>query len=205
MVTVLDFSQRRHDVAVNFTQSSIFGSDFTHVVGFDTPTFSSTYYNSGGINFTQSGTQVTATVLPATAPSGMVDFSSVTRAGADFSFIHLGGLYVGGDYTGANLTSVDFAGADPDSSDFTGANFTNANLTGIFNFNDALLNNANLTGANLRGSLIEGYTSSTDENDPVVTGVTWSNTTCVDGSLSDDNVGSTCVGQSFGQGAPNVP
>ena len=81
----------------------------------------------------------------------------------------VGGYLIGPSATliDANLTGLNLTGADlPD------ARLTDANLTG-----------ANLTGANLTGATLTGAT---------LTGATWSNTTCPDGTNSN-NDGDTCV------------
>ncbi len=78
----------------------------------------------------------------------------------------------------ANLQDCDLVDINLSSANLTGANFTDANLTGA-NLTDANLTGANLTGANLA--------------DANLLGVTWSNTTCPDGSKSDNHDG-TCVG-----------
>jgi streptogramin lyase len=78
---------------------------------------------------------------------------------------------------GANLQGANLHGAH-----LTGAHLTGAHLTGA-NLHGADLTGANLTGANLRGANLHGATA---------TGVVWSNTTCPDGTNSD-NDGGTCV------------
>jgi hypothetical protein len=69
----------------------------------------------------------------------------------------------------ASLSNVDFSGSNFGGASLVDANLQGANLTGA-NFTDANLTGANLTGANL-------------------TNVIWSNTTCPDGTLSDNNGG----------------
>lgn len=63
----------------------------------------------------------------------------------------------------------------------TGANLTGANFTGV-DLTDATLTGANLTGADLRGA---------DLTDADLSDVMWDNTTCPDGTNSD-NVGGSC-------------
>ena len=75
----------------------------------------------------------------------------------------------------ANLTGVRFAHANLTDSDLTGANLTDADLL------STVLAGANLTDADLTGASMSANLS----------GVEWSNTTCPDGSNSDD-VGGTC-------------
>jgi uncharacterized protein YjbI with pentapeptide repeats len=74
--------------------------------------------------------------------------------------------------------------------DFSGTTLVNANLRQIFtaqmaNFSNANLTNTDFTDANLQGAV--GMDTATR------TGVIWSNTTCPDGTNSDNN-GNTCEG-----------
>jgi uncharacterized protein YjbI with pentapeptide repeats len=73
----------------------------------------------------------------------------------------------------ADLYYANLSGAELANADLTGATMDNTNLS-----------DADLTGADLSGAIV---TSRTD-----LTGVTWSDTTCPDGTNSD-NDGSTCV------------
>src|SRR5262245_57319489 len=73
--------------------------------------------------------------------------------------------------TGADLQLADLTGANMNTSVLIGANLSRANLT------DADLHFSNLTGAGL-------------------VSVIWSNTTCPDGTNSDNN-GGTCIGHLF--------
>ena len=72
----------------------------------------------------------------------------------------------------AALEGADLAGADLSGANLRRANLERADLTG------ANLSNADLEGANLDGAVLDR--------------VTWSNTVCPDGRLSDD-VGGTCL------------
>jgi phospholipase C len=74
----------------------------------------------------------------------------------------------GASVRGTNLQNSDLAGAILVGTDLRGSNLQNSNLT-----------NANLTGANLAGANIQK--------------ITWSNTTCPDGTNSNAD-GGTCVG-----------
>jgi uncharacterized protein YjbI with pentapeptide repeats len=78
------------------------------------------------------------------------------------------------DLTGANLSGATFNGSTMTGADLSGANMANGKFTGV-NFTDAIL-----TGANAEGNVIN------------YNGATWSNTTCPDGTNSDNN-GGTCV------------
>lgn len=72
------------------------------------------------------------------------------------------------DFTGANLTWMNQGNTTPSPMNFTNANFTNADFSNSPSFS--------------------GHAN--------VTGVTWSNTTCPDGTNSN-NDGNTCVGHGF--------
>jgi hypothetical protein len=81
------------------------------------------------------------------------------------------------DLTGANLTGADLRYTDLTDADLSGADLSNAYL------NDAYLNGADLTGADLNDAYLNGA---------FLSAVTWYNTTCPDGTNSDNN-GNTCV------------
>ena len=83
-----------------------------------------------------------------------------------------------GTFTNADFDGADLQEANLQRTDLTGATFVNADLTG------ANLLGANLTGASLAGATLDGAN---------VHGVTWSNTTCPDGTNSNSDSG-TCVG-----------
>jgi len=82
------------------------------------------------------------------------------------------------DLTEANLTDANMADADLYGANLTSANLTRANLV------DATLTDVNLTGADLTGADLTGAD---------LPGVGWwSDTTCPDGTISD-NDGGTCA------------
>ena len=90
----------------------------------------------------------------------------------------------GNNYTGANCVANDLSGAQLFNANFSWTNLSWANLS------DANLTNANLTGANLTGADLDGaITFNANFSD-----VTWSNTTCPDGSNSSTNTPKTCIG-----------
>jgi uncharacterized protein YjbI with pentapeptide repeats len=108
--------------------------------------------------------------------------------GANLGFVIANGINLNtADLTGANLGGGSFAYANLHSANLPGANlnggsFAHSDLSG------ANLLNANLTFANLTDATTDSFT--------VVGGVTWSNTTCPDGTNSN-NDGNTCVGHGF--------
>ena len=94
---------------------------------------------------------------------------------------------LGANLNGAELISANLTNANLATDDVSGDNLTNANLSGAF------LHNTNLFGANLTGANLHNAVMSNTIDEEVI----WSNTTCPDGTNSD-NDGSTC----FGHGAP---
>lgn len=89
--------------------------------------------------------------------------------------------FFGASMVGATLRNALFVGADFRGADLSGATVHCADFSG------ARLNGANMTGADLTGTYIGR------EKPENLTNVTWSNTTCPDGTNSDDN-GGTCLG-----------
>jgi uncharacterized protein YjbI with pentapeptide repeats len=83
-----------------------------------------------------------------------------------------GASMFGADLFGVDLRWADLLDVGLQQARLPAADLRGANLTG-----------ADLTGANLRGARLD---------DAVLTGVTWADTTCPDGSNSDDN-GGTCA------------
>ncbi len=94
------------------------------------------------------------------------NLSGANLRDANLTFARLGGNLTGADLRDANLTNSDLAFANLTRANLTGANLTGTNLTG-----------ANLTGANLRGANLTGAN---------VSKARWSNTTCPDGTNSND-------------------
>jgi uncharacterized protein YjbI with pentapeptide repeats len=120
-------------------------------------------------------------------------FSGCNVSGDDFTGAQLSNLafYGGTNATNANFTNATL-GADSGSlANFQNANFTGANFTSASIKNNQFINsdftNANFTNTNLTGSTNDSST---------FTGAIWSNTTCPDGTNSD-NDGNTCIGQGF--------
>ncbi len=103
-----------------------------------------------------------------------VDFISANLSQANGS----NSSFTNDNFTGANLNKINFSNTD-----LTGSNFTNAVVT-QGNLSNANLTNVNFAGANLTGATLSGAT---------LTGVTWLNTTCPDGTNSNNNL-NTCVG-----------
>jgi phospholipase C len=98
------------------------------------------------------------------------------------------------DDRNAHLMAQDLSGADLEGAELAGASLHGVNLKGAFLANSDLagatlhgvnLNGADLSGANLTGASLQGANT----ND-----VTWSNTTCPDGTNSTTQDGGTCQG-----------
>ena len=113
-----------------------------------------------------------AVASPDDAPNGevIITYTQPSLSGANLNGADLAGMYLGG----ANLS-----GANLNKADLTGANLAGANLSG------ANFNKADLTGADLNGATVTGTTNFNK--------VTWSNTTCPDGTNSNAD-GGTCTG-----------
>ncbi len=126
-----------------------------------------------------------------------------TNANLSRATLNVDGSIYFTDFTNANLSSAElYVKGDINLTDFTNANlseaelivdkiyetdFTNANLTGAELDVDYIIR-ADFTNADLRGAT--GLGSAT------ITYDAWNNTTCSDGSNSDDN-GDTCLGHLF--------
>jgi hypothetical protein len=114
-----------------------------------------------------SGSQCTLSAYP--SQNGALNLSKGTISGCDLRKAAL---------SGANLNKVVAIGAYLRDAVLQGANLNGANLT------QAYLAGANLAGANLSGANLKGAN---------VSGVQWNNTTCPDGTNSN-NDGGTCIG-----------
>ena len=151
--------------------------------------------------------QVTGT--PASLPVGWTFFNGYfIGAGADLRRADLSGDDMPGiNLSGAIVTEVKFTGDDLTGAIFTGATvsdtgFENANLTDA-NLSDDNLDGSNLTGADLSGTnFVDAnlenatFTGTTGDATTDVTGVTWLDTTCPDGTNSNYD-GGTCLGHGF--------
>jgi outer membrane protein assembly factor BamB len=97
---------------------------------------------------------------------------------------NLSGCYLpGANLAGANATAANLTGTYLDHANLSSANLTQASLQGTWLVN-ANLSNAKLNFANLSGAKTTGAT---------FTGASWVQTTCPDGTNSN-NDGGTCVG-----------
>ena len=123
--------------------------------------------------------------------------------GADFTNADLAGLDLSGAnlqkavFDGANLAGTNLSGSNMQSDSFVGADLTGANLSGAnlqkSDFTNAILVGANLQGANMQNSDMTGANlHQALTNGANLNKVTWSNTTCPDGTNSSSH-GSSCA------------
>jgi Pentapeptide repeats (9 copies) len=107
--------------------------------------------------------------------------------GKNFSYAQISGLQlVSVDMSGTNFSNSNISGS------FSGTNLTNVNFTDAIltvSFSETNLQSANFTNANLTDA---DFNSATNMDTATLTGVTWSNTICPDGTNSDNN-SNTCV------------
>ena len=128
------------------------------------------------------------------------DLTNADLSGADLSNTHLSGANLTGAFMpGATLIDADLTGADLSGATLNWANLIDANLSGAdltwapmigANLTDADLTGANLTGANLYRANLAGATSDSTTTWP--TAEYWDNTTCPDGTNSNDAGNATC-------------
>ena len=129
------------------------------------------------------------------------DLSEANLIVADLNTANLSeAILVRAHLDGANLENATLYRADLTKAVLSGVNLTAADLTEAIltgvNLSVANLYGADLTAADLNGAVTNTYTSFEK--------VIWSNTTCPDGTNSDDN-GGTCVGNLIGTSLPQNP
>ncbi len=122
-----------------------------------------------------------------TAGLSGLDLSGVDLVGADL----YGATLTGTNLSSADLSDADLLGADLSDGDLDGAALTHADLTGA-DATGADLTGAELTGADLLDVDLDGA---------ILTLATWSDTTCPDGTDSDDD-GATCAANESPAPAP---
>ncbi len=154
--------------------------------------------------------QASKSVAVATA---QLELAGCDLSGADLSGVNLADADLeGANLSGADLSGAQLEGAFAPSADVSGASFSGAtmyatNLGGAdasdADFSDALLGSAQLADANLRGANLRGANlEDTDLRGADLTGAdltgavsfgganaTWDDTTCPDGTSSDDDGG----------------
>lgn len=110
------------------------------------------------------------------------DLTDANLSGADLSYANLDAEMIGVNLTNAILVGSYLSGANLTNADLRSAALTRANL------DEVNLSGADLTGAGLTGAIL--------------TGVIWFQTTCPDGTMSDDH-DSTCV-NNLGRPSPDA-
>ena len=91
--------------------------------------------------------------------------------------------------TNADISNASAAGSSFDHTNLTNANFSNTDMSQV-SMQNATIQNTNFSNVNFTNAFLQGSTGFSSAN---VNGATWSNTTCPDGTNSDNN-GHTCVG-----------
>ncbi len=182
---------------------------------FSGATFSATIVQNDDLNGAQlaganlAGVHGQATGTPASLPVGWTFFNGfLIGAGADLRGAALSGDNMPGiNLSGANVSEAKFTGDDLTGAIFTGdsvfdTGFEDANLTGA-DFSGDNIDGSNLTGADLSGTEFGDanlenatFTGTTGDTTTDVTGVTWLDTTCPDGTNSNYD-GGTCLGHGF--------
>jgi hypothetical protein len=161
--------------------------------------------NGGTVAFTDNGTTITGCSAVPLSGATATCTTSPGRSGAHNIAAVFGGTaaYVGSSsaaltqvvtstpcaaLANCNLSGLNLSGAQLSAVNLTGANLNGASLAGadlaMANLSGANFNKANLTGANLTGATVTGANFNK---------VTWSHTTCPDGTSSDAD-GGTCSG-----------
>jgi outer membrane protein assembly factor BamB len=123
-------------------------------------------------------------VVSATSADCRLSDYPVTKGALILKNANLAGCYLpAANLSGANATNANLTGAY-----LAGANLSSANLSQA-QLQRARLNNANLSAAKLSLAVLTGATLT----GATLTGVTWAQTTCPDGTNSN-NDGGTCTG-----------
>lgn len=138
-----------------------------------------------------SGSSSSSSGLPFTCNSCVLYPVADKLKGKDLSYAQISRS----EFQGSDLTGVIFKGANITNTDFSNANLTGADFSNAGNYSGWSLNNvdfsnANLTGANFTNTNLRGVRNMSTAN---VTDAIWNNTSCPDGTNSNDN-GNTCVG-----------
>jgi Alpha/beta hydrolase domain/Pentapeptide repeats (8 copies) len=106
--------------------------------------------------------------------------ANATAAESDIGGTQLKAL----NLAGINFEGISVPNAALTSDNLSGANLSDGNLQGV-SLQGANLRNVNFTNANLEGAQLQGAN---------LQGAIWSNTTCPDGTNSNQNVGFSCSG-----------
>ncbi len=125
---------------------------------------------------------------PKGAPGTAYSCSASAYPGIDLAGCSLAGA----NLTGSLLQGANLSGSDLAKATLTGASLTGANLTGV-SLNDASLGTVDLDWSDLGGADFTGaYLGGAQLQGADLAGAIWSNTTCPDGTNSNDD-GGTCA------------
>ena len=136
-------------------------------------------YDASVVRADLSGTHLSETDLR------FADFSGSDLSDAVFEDARLGDAI----FRGADLTDAEFFFTEVTRVDFVRADLRGASLAHSY-FLDADFGHASLAGADFTGATLTGASF---EHASGLSTVIWSETTCPDGTISDDN-GGTCLG-----------
>jgi outer membrane protein assembly factor BamB len=135
---------------------------------------------------TAGNTSSASFLVVVSAPNADCNLSDypVTKGALVLKNANLAGCYLpGANLSGANATNANLTGTY-----LAGANLSSANLSQT-HMQRSVLTNANLSAAKLNLAVLTGATLT----GATLTGVTWGQTTCPDGTNSNNN-GGTCTG-----------
>ena len=131
--------------------------------------------------------QIVVAIISSNGLAGR-NLSGLNYSGADLSNQNIKGSNLqNATFNNTNFQIANLSGVNAPNASFLNANFTGAKLAGS-TFQGANFTGANLTGANLKGANFKNA---------IMTGVTWSNTICPDGTTSN-NDNNTCTGHGGG-------
>jgi uncharacterized protein YjbI with pentapeptide repeats len=165
----------------SFSGANLQGAIFTNATVTDTDLHAEyfAFVVSGGIIGVPSALPGLYSLIDGYFVGPGASLNGAALAGADLEGFDLGGTMLNGAY----LQGADLENAAGSETDFNDADLDGADLSGTQFSIDSTFDDANLTDANLDGADLTG-----DDFDSAI----WSDTTCPDGSNSD-NDGDTCV------------
>jgi uncharacterized protein YjbI with pentapeptide repeats len=142
-------------------------------------------------------------------PANEMNLSHLNLSNQDFTGTNFDSSVLSySDFTNSNFTNATLDSRPAQFANFTGATFTNANIDYEFMMDDSNFTNANMAGVTVRFSASNSNFSGTNLSNAVfnsaylvgsnmssanLSGATWTNTMCPDGTNSNSN-GNTCIG-----------
>ena len=190
---------------VNFSNTNL---NFTNLNGADLTFVNFNNTHLYGANLSEVRTMGLYNCETAVLPSswfcreGILIGPKVNLSGANLSGLRLTDMnFHDGDFRSTNFTHAVLSGAHFYNANLRDSNLSGAHLDSAY-FNNAIISNSDLTYSNLRYSQLFGadltdsdfsnaILTEADLRNTTLTGVIWSNTTCPDGTNSNDN-GGTC-------------